>query len=1028
MKISWSLKKRFSFWTNLTSGQKTSFIFLFLFLVAVPLSFIAAIKPVKLRQKAQTATPQTISQPVRGQPYDFWADIEVGRRDFTEIVPNEVVPNKLFKPEGIFVDRSASPIRAYVWDSGNSRLLGLDLAKCYAQKASNPNSPCTADLVFGQPSGNDYGACNQDSSFQTYPNRPDSSASTLCGVSERTHTVMEDGTAIHMDADLEGNLFVPDFLNNRVLKFNQPWETDTVADEVWGQADFRGNLCNRNGNTYGPWRGGPPTNLTLCGCSAAGCALAVTLDQAGNLWVADGGNNRVLRFSKNSSTGIISKAADLVLGRPDFTTGGDTSGGNGLNQMKSPSALSFNKEGKLYVADSGNSRILVFAPPFQSGMSASGTFGPGFSGEGVNGPISVKVDTDPNNPNNQVVWTSENDGWNATIKIWNTDGSLRKVLPIYHQPTAGQFDIDATGNLLYADYVTNDIYYLRPKNDNYELAFTLFPPYGENQISGRRFGASAWVGVAVAANQLIVGESRLLFWNNPLSLANGQSPDGYVGTSSPTEYPQDIFGFYQLKADAQNRIWVSRQSEIWVYQAPLIIGAQPIKIIKGPIPVLGGGQIILGESNSNIFGLVPTSNGKFLWLSQADKNRVLRIRNPLFDPLIDIILGQTSLSGYQCNRGEIPEHGPNPNLNMLCYPGNLSLDKKGNLYVSDHTIEVRGNNRVLLFSPNLFSDNPSSVIFAPDAVKEFRSSSSWSGEMFETAFDSTNRMVAGYNPYSGKRFLGFYNNPLKLNSSSSPKDDSYAVPDGELKDFYGWPIAAAFDNEDNLFVYDANRGKVMIYKQPFIFKPTPTPTPKTFPSPTSYLITSTPSPTPLGPITKKLVSSQDTFINVWPPNQNYGNGTTFKVGLSGTSNYTKGLLSFNFTSIPKNAIISSAVLTLNTSGWGGSSGNVDVYRILKKWGENQVTWKKASTTINWELAGCQGKTDIEAKKYTSFTGSFGKVAVNLTDLVKLWITNPSSNNGLLMKATTPNTAFFFDSKENSDVTKRPKLTVTYTLP
>lgn len=1115
-KISWILKKKFSFWQNLTSGKKISFIFLLLLLVSVPLSVFVTMSPVKLRQEAQTTTPQTISQPIRGQPYDFWADIEVGRRDFTEIVPNEIVPNKLFKPEGVVVDRSVSPGRAYVWDAGNSRILGIDLAKCY-----NSPSPCTADIVIGQPSGNDYGACNQDSSFQTYPKRPPSSASTLCGASEQSLTVLENAFAISMEVDEEGNLFVPDALNNRVLKFIKPFETDTVADEVWGQADFAGNLCNLNGSGVDLFDGPPPTTSSLCYCSKYGCGMGVSLDSQGNLWVADGGNNRVLRFPKDV-TGKIDKTADLVLGQPNFNTGSEKPTGSELNQMDSPQSLSLDNNGNLYVADTNNKRILIFKPPFSSGMNPTRIFTAGFT----DGPYCVKIDKDPDNPTKQVILTSENvNGITATIKIWELDGSLRKSVSYHNQRSVGSIGIDALGNILNTSYRLSDVFVYNPQaSGSSSLTKELFsPPYSYNQVSGKRFGTPAWTGVAAAANQLIVGERRLLFWNNPLSLTNGQPPDGYVGTPSPTELPPEIFGFYQLKADAQNRIWVSRSSEVWVYQAPLTIGAQPIKVIKGSIPVLGGGQITLGEINYDVLGLVPSTDGKFLWLSQDEKNRVLRIRDPLTNPLIDIILGQISLTGTQCNRGVYGEHDSRAELNMLCHPGNLSLDKRGNLFVSDHTIEVKGNNRVLVFPPNLFPDNPPSVIFAPSPIKEFHGTSTESnGEFFEIAFDSTNRMVAGHNPYTQKRFLSYFNDPLKLNSSGNPKDSSYTVPDGLFKDFYGWPIAATFDENDNLFVYDANRGKVMIYKHPFPITPTlipslapsptlsPTPTLKpanvfvsanslclakqtkiltifqnssgstlsvtetdqqsgvstepkqvlpkkifsTFLSPSwSYLskgqikftLTRPDLPgwteiryasykgvvcRPPTPTTVTLELTADTYISTNQPDTNFGQGNSFKVGLWGVSNYYNGLLGFTLSSLPENATITKATLSLNPSGWGGKGGNVNVYKILKDWSEKDATWNKAYGINNWEVAGCQGLTDIETNKYASFNvvSIRNKVAVNLTSLVQFWKDNPTLNRGLLLKTTTPNTTFFFDSRENSDADKRPKLTITYTLP
>src|SRR5579885_1656671 len=63
---------------------------------------------------------------VRGTAGDLWGDIELGKRDFTEDVPREVVPDKVSSPGGVIVDRSVSPGRAYIWDSGNSRIIGID--------------------------------------------------------------------------------------------------------------------------------------------------------------------------------------------------------------------------------------------------------------------------------------------------------------------------------------------------------------------------------------------------------------------------------------------------------------------------------------------------------------------------------------------------------------------------------------------------------------------------------------------------------------------------------------------------------------------------------------------------------------------------------------------------------------------------------------------------------------------------------------------------------------------------------------
>lgn len=774
----------------------------------------------ELRARAQA------EMPMRGITGDLWADTVIGKRDFGEIAPREIVPYKVSAPGGVIIDKSVSPGRMYVWDSGNSRILGIDLAKCYAQ-----GSPCSADIVIGQPSASDYGACNLDSSFQTYPNRPTASASTLCGVSERTHTTLEDKSFSSMFVDDSGSLYVADSVNHRVLKYISPFTTDTVADEVWGQTDFSGNRCNHTGGSIPSDPAPPPSASSLCFHAIGGNGSGVTLDALGNLWVADGGNNRVLRFPKDQATGTISKTADVVLGQPNFTTGGDWSYGSTMDKMTGPAAVRFDNQGRLYVADSGNNRVLVFiptAPSFTSGMSASYTLGSGFNG----GPLGLEID-----PQGRGIWTFEHAGFDGKLKLWSFDGTLLKDLPRIGNPGGGSVGIDTGGNLLASAYVYGqDVYRFAPQPDGtYTIDKQLFsPPGGYNLTSSRRLEHPAWVGVAIAGNQLIVADGRILFWNDLASLTNGKPADGYVGSDSFTSLPNPEF--QHVKADGSGRIWVPRRTEIRVYQAPLSIGQAPLTIITSPLNVLGGGQITLTDA----LALVPTPNGNFLWVSEAGNHRVFRIRNPLTTPVVDIVLGQLDLAGNQCNRGLVPAPNTGTNqdadLTMLCYPGTLSIDRKGNLYVSDHFLEAQGNWRLLIFAPSLFPASPSSIIYAPSATKSFPRSSStnqYTHMTFEPAFDSSNRMVVGYNPYSGKRFAEYYNDPTKVNPTN-PSDPTYAQPDGQLKDFYGWPVAMAFDSANNLYAYDANRGQIRIYKNPFNLEPT-TPTPTRKPTPTDRI-------------------------------------------------------------------------------------------------------------------------------------------------------------------------------------------------
>ena len=173
--------------------------------------------------------PFTPPSPIRGIAGDHWADVVIGKPDFTQIAPKSVVPFKVNNPTGVVVDRSVDPGRAYVWDSGNSRILGIDLARCYEDA-----HPCKADIVIGQPSGYDHAACNGDNGVQNFPMRARPTAETLCGIPDHFLSPWETFSFVTMAVDGDGSLYVPDSFNHRILKYESPFESDSIADEVWG--------------------------------------------------------------------------------------------------------------------------------------------------------------------------------------------------------------------------------------------------------------------------------------------------------------------------------------------------------------------------------------------------------------------------------------------------------------------------------------------------------------------------------------------------------------------------------------------------------------------------------------------------------------------------------------------------------------------------------------------------------------------------------------------------------------------------
>ena len=136
------------------------------------------------------------------------------------------------------------------------------------------------------------------------------------------------------------------------------------------------------------------------------------MDGQGNLWVADGLNNRVLRFPYDRSTGQISHTADLVLGQPDFTSAGQ---GTSMSQMNGPHSVRVSASGEVYVANAANGRVLVFDPPLSNGMAATRLLGSGNSW-----PFGLEFDPSGN------IWV--NDEGNNQLLRYTPTGVLDRVL------------------------------------------------------------------------------------------------------------------------------------------------------------------------------------------------------------------------------------------------------------------------------------------------------------------------------------------------------------------------------------------------------------------------------------------------------------------------------------------------------------------------------------------------------------------------------------------------------------------------
>jgi len=87
--------------------------------------------------------------------------------------------------------------------------------------------------------------------------------------------------------------------------------------------------------------------------------------------------------------------------------------------------------------------------------------------------------------------------------------------------------------------------------------------------------------------------------------------------------------------------------------------------------------------------------------------------------------------------------------------------------------------------------------------------------------------------------------------------------------------------------------------------------------------------------------------------------------------------------------------------------------------------------VVWEVAGANGPTDREDAAETTFTldQEEGWVEINLRPLVQEWVASPATNYGLILKGNGGQSNFYYlASSDYYSQSKRPKLTVKYTMP
>ena len=191
--------------------------------------------------------------------------------------------------------------------------------------------------------------------------------------------------------------------------------------------------------------------------------------------------------------------------------------------------------------------------------------------------------------------------------------------------------------------------------------------------------------------------------------------------------------------------------------------------------------------------------------------------------------------------------------------------------------------------------------------------------------------------------------------------------------------------------------------------------------------------------------TQDTFLDTYNPNRNYGNSSTINVeGGSTLGVKQRALLKFDLSTIPSGTIITKATLRLYASGYWSSitDQTLTVYQIIEDWAEGDgtdgATWNEAFHDASAHPGSCTpwtGTIPSGAGGTWTTTGSVMQAAVSsgwisweVTDIVKAWIESGEDNFGFIVKLTDElGTNYWqqFASSTYYDIESRPVLEIDY---
>jgi uncharacterized protein (TIGR03437 family) len=645
-------------------------------------------------------------------------------------------------------------------------------------------------------------------------------------------------------------LYIADAGNNRVLAYKNPAGVSPgkTADLVIGQQDLVSTLAQ-----------GPTTALT----TGLNQPTGVVVDNKGNLYVADAGNNRIMRFPTPFTQAAAgnSPQPDLVIGQQGFGTGSSPNeGGNcsaktvafasGSNVQLTSLAIDLN--GNLWTTDPLNNRVLMYPVANLTPNALA--------------PVATVV-------------LGQNDFVTCSV------GSSQNQNPQLNEsilPDPSSLAFDSSGNLYVADGYARVLFFQGPNFATQGQAalrvLGVSPPVAAGQ-SPTVYPTQYTLG-AVASNGSITGvpngvftlgnnlfvadtpQNRIVEYDIPsnwapastafpspailhvfgqVGFANGTANQGQPQPSSFTfaaPYGGAFLGTQMWVSDTgNNRVLGISPNSTGTYSGASTLIGQLDYIYNAPNLIVGS-EVFLSSALGSASAMVVdnSTSTPHLYVADPGNNRILCFKDARLVSqgstltVADMIIGEPDGKTSEINypNGVVGQ----PTATGLYSPVGVAVDNNGNLYVADS-----GNGRVLRFPA------PFSQPGCPSACASLPTANLVLGQSTFTSFIQNATANSMHSPFGLALFAGSDVNATPLAGGLAVSDPYYNrvlfFKKGASGDFangqaaylvigqqnmtstgsgtgaasFNSPRGIASDTSDRLYVADSQNGRVMEFTQ-----------------------------------------------------------------------------------------------------------------------------------------------------------------------------------------------------------------------